>query len=99
MKPTAYLVNTARGVLIDESALLHALNNGVIAGAGLDVFDVEPISNSPFFGLQNTIVTPHIAGITEEANLRMVLDSAKNAMAVLSGSWPRNIVVNKVFSD
>ena len=99
MKPTAYLVNTARGVLIDEPALLHALTNGVIAGAGLDVFDVEPISESPFFGLPNTIVTPHVAGITEEANRRMILHCAENAMAVLSGNWPRNIVVNGVYSD
>ena len=98
MKPTAYLVNTARGILIDEPALLHALTNGIIAGAGLDVFNVEPISESPFFSLPNTIVTPHIAGISDEANRRMILDCARNAMAVISGDWPRDIVVNGVYS-
>ena len=99
MKPTAYLVNTARGILVDEPALLHALTSGVIAGAGLDVFDLEPISESPFFGLPNTIVTPHVAGISEEANRRMILDCAENATAVISGGWPRDIVVNGVYSD
>lgn len=99
MKPTAYLVNTARGPLIDEPALLHALTSGVIAGAGLDVFQTEPISESPFFSLSNTIVTPHVAGITDGANQRMIMQSAENIIAVLSGHWPRDIVVNGVYSD
>ncbi|MDP6508998.1 MAG: phosphoglycerate dehydrogenase [Chloroflexota bacterium] len=99
MKPTAYLVNTARGPLIDEPALLAALTDGTIAGAGLDVFEVEPLSESPFFGLDNTIVTPHVAGISEGANQRMIVQAAKNILAVLSGEWPRDIVVNGVYSD
>ena len=71
MRPSAFLINTARGPLIDEPALLAALKSGRIAGAGLDVFVEEPVENSPFFGLDNTIVSPHIAGITAESMARV----------------------------
>ena len=65
MKPTAYLINTCRGPVVDEPAMYEALTNGTIAGAGLDVFDQEPPpANNPLFNLDNVILTPHYAGPT-----------------------------------
>jgi len=70
MKPTAYLINTARGPLVDEDALVDVLRRGAIAGAGLDVFDTEPLPpDHPFRTLENTVVTPHL-GYVEEDNYR-----------------------------
>jgi phosphoglycerate dehydrogenase-like enzyme len=66
MKPTAYLINVARGPVVDEAALTQALQEGWIAGAGLDVFEKEPLpAESPLWGLPNTIVSPHMAGLSE----------------------------------
>jgi D-3-phosphoglycerate dehydrogenase len=68
MKPSAILINTARGAIIDETALVHALSSRRIAGAGLDVFDVEPLPpDHPLMALENAVLTPHSAGITPEA--------------------------------
>jgi D-3-phosphoglycerate dehydrogenase len=68
MKPSAILINTARGAIVDETALVHALESRRMAGAGLDVFDVEPLPpNHPFIALENVVLTPHSAGITPEA--------------------------------
>ena len=68
MKPTAYLVNTSRGPIVDESALVNALERGIIAGAGLDVFDQEPLSvQHPFLRLRNTVITPHLGYVTAES--------------------------------
>ena len=67
MKPTAYLINTARGPIVDEAALVQALQSGTIAGAGLDVFDEEPLPiDHPFKSLDNTILVPHIGYVTED---------------------------------
>ena len=67
MKPGAYLVNTSRGPIVDEAALVRALRNGAIAGAGLDVFDEEPLPlDHPFRRLPNTVITPHLGYVTEE---------------------------------
>ena len=88
MKPTAYLVNTARGPLIDEQALLKALKGRWIAGAGLDVFEKEPPGDSPFFELDNVLVSPHIAGITDDACQAMGEMALKNAVLVLEGEDP-----------
>ena len=100
MKSNAIVVNTARGQLIDESALIEALQTGQIAGAGLDVFDVEPLSqDSPLCRLDNVILAPHVAGVSSEAVERMITDGAQNVIDVLSGSWPRDVVVNGVYSS
>ena len=98
MKNTAYLVNTARGELIDEDALFTALKAGQIAGAGLDVFVDEPPRESPLLGLDNVIISNHMAGISRESVHRMLVMAAQNAAAVAKGEWPREIVVNGVFS-
>jgi glycerate dehydrogenase len=92
MKPTAYLLNTARGQLVDEAALAAALNKGVIAGAGLDVLSAEPPSASnPLLHAKNCIITPHIAWGTKEARLRVLDITAKNIQAFLEGK-PVNVV-------
>lgn len=67
MKPTAYLINAARGGVVDEDALFEVLKKGKIAGAGIDVFSSEPPTNSPFPGLENVILTPHMGGFTDGA--------------------------------
>ena len=88
MKSTAYLVNTARGPLIDERALLKALREGWIAGSGLDVFEKEPPGDSPFFDLDNVIVSPHIAGITDDACRAMAEMALQSVVLVLDGKDP-----------
>ena len=88
MKSTAYLVNTARGPLIDERALLKALREGWIAGAGLDVFEKEPPGDSPLFDLDNVIVSPHIAGITDDACRAMAEMALQSVVLVLDGKDP-----------
>lgn len=92
MKPTAYLLNTARGQLVDEAALAAALNTGVIAGAGLDVLSAEPPpAGNPLLQAKNCIITPHIAWGTKEARLRVLDITAKNIQAFLDGH-PVNVV-------
>lgn len=73
MKQTAYLINTSRGGIVDEAALIHALKTGVIAGAALDVFSTEPEINPALKNLDNIILSPHIAGFTEEADIAMAV--------------------------
>jgi D-3-phosphoglycerate dehydrogenase len=94
MKPSAYLVNTARGEVVDEQALLSALQTKRIAGAALDVFEPEPPSkDNSLFQLDNVIVTPHSAALTTEAMERMALHAAQGIHDVLSGrvpEWPVN---------
>lgn len=85
MQPHAYLVNIARGELIDEAALAEALAQRKIAGAALDVFEVEPLTKSPLFVLDNVILTPHMAGLTHNAKSDAALTAVLNALAVLDG--------------
>jgi len=89
MKPTALLLNLARGAVVDEPALLDALQRGSIAGAGLDVFAEEPLpASSPLLRLDNVVVTPHLAAITEEALWRMGM-VARDVISVLQGAEPQ----------
>lgn len=92
MQPTAYVVNIARGELIDEAALTEALAEGRIAGAALDVFEVEPLRESPLFALDNVILTPHQAGLTHNAKSDAAVGAVRNALAVLAGETPPNLV-------
>lgn len=96
MRPNAVLVNTARGGVIDEAALVGALKNGVIAGAGVDVFETEPpTKDNPLFGLHNAILTPHIAGLTAECGERMAVSSVQNALDFFNGCIDQKLVVNR----
>ena len=92
MKPTAYLVNTARGPLVDEARLIKALQGGWIAGAGLDVFAEEPPANSPLLSLDNVVLGPHSASSTEEAWYRMAREAAENVVKVFEGKQPLGVV-------
>lgn len=94
MKPTAILINCARGPIVDEPALIEALQAGKLAGAGLDVTDPEPVApDSPLFQMPNVIVTPHFAPTTQEAALRVSKIGCENIVAVLSGGEPVGRVV------
>ena len=85
MKPTAYVINVARGGLIDEEALFEALTNNIIAGAGLDVFVSEPPTGSPLLGLPNVITTPHLGASTDEAQEKAGISVAKSVRLALGG--------------
>jgi len=88
MRPGAVLINTARGGVVDEAALAQSLRQGHLGGAALDVFEKEPLSAAaaaPFAGLANVILTPHIAGVTQEANVRVSALTAENVRRVLEG--------------
>ncbi len=95
MKPTARIVNVARGGLVDEDALAKAVADGVIAGAALDVFDTEPVTESPLFEQQNIIVTPHLGASTEEAQDRAGVQVAEAVNLALAGDFvPSAVNVN-----
>ena len=87
MKPTAYLINTSRGPIVDEAALIAALQNGTIAGTGLDVFDEEPLPlDHPLRRTANTVITPHIGYVTEETYTVFCDETVENIQAFLQGA-------------
>ncbi|WP_284753057.1 D-glycerate dehydrogenase [Arthrobacter sp. efr-133-R2A-120] len=88
MKSSAFLVNTARGPIVDEAALASALREGVIAGAGLDVFEREPQVHPELLELENAVLVPHLGSATVETRTAMAMLAADNALAVLSGEQP-----------
>ncbi len=89
MKKEAYLINTSRGGIVDEAALLRALREGRIAGAALDVFEQEPPpADLPFFGLENVMVTPHMAAMTDLALVNMAVDVSRGILEALEGKRP-----------
>jgi D-3-phosphoglycerate dehydrogenase / 2-oxoglutarate reductase len=93
MKPTTVLINTARGGLVDEHALAAALREGRLAGAGLDVFHHEPLLHNPFAGLDNVVLSPHLAAYSREGLRETGLLAAQGVVAVLSGGRPAPAVV------
>lgn len=96
MKKTAYLINVARGPIVDEKALYKALKEEWIAGAGVDVYEKEPPDpGNPLFKLENIVLTPHIAWYTEDALRRLEMSAVEEAIRMLQGQLPKNLV-NKI---
>jgi glyoxylate reductase len=98
MKAGSFIVNTARGKIVDEAALVQALKSGWLAGAGLDVFENEPQIHPDLVGMENVVMAPHIASATAEARLRMALLAAENLLAAFAGRRPPNILNPEVLS-
>ena len=98
MKKGAYLVNTARGPIVDETALADALEGGQLAGAALDVMIQEPPHHSPLFGRENVIITPHTSFYSEESLIELQIKAAQEVVAVLTGAAPRNPVNPEVLA-
>ena len=94
MKPSAYLFNTARGTLVNEADLCEALKSKKIAGAGIDVFEEEPPSDSPLFHMSNVVVTPHAAGVDLQSRDDMALSAAQAIVSLAKGEWPAEKIVN-----
>lgn len=100
MKPTAFIVNTARGGIINEAALHDVLAAKKIAGAGIDVFEREPLgAEHPFYKLTNIILAPHVAGVTKESIDRMAVATARNVLSVLDGQPTKENAVNREVFD
>jgi phosphoglycerate dehydrogenase-like enzyme len=99
MKPTAVLVNTARGPIVDEAALAQALREKRLFSAGLDVFEVEPLpQGSPLLGLENVVLLPHIGSASVATRTRMARMAAENLVAGLSGQRPPYLVNEEVLA-
>ena len=96
MKSTAILVNTARGAVIDEAALVEALQRGEIAAAALDVFEEEPVIHPGLLELENVVLAPHCASATETTRTAMAMTAARNLVQALSGETPENLVNREV---
>jgi phosphoglycerate dehydrogenase-like enzyme len=95
MKPSAFLINTARGGLVCEADLIQALQAGKVAGAGLDVFEEEPPSKAnPVCQFENVVVTPHAAGVDLQSRDDMAVSAARTIAALSRGEWPGEAIVN-----
>jgi gluconate 2-dehydrogenase len=92
MKPTAILINSTRGGVVDDAALVDALKNGTIRAAGLDVFENEPKLHPGFLELKNVVLAPHVGSSTEATRRAMAMTAAKNAVAALTGITPPNLL-------
>jgi D-3-phosphoglycerate dehydrogenase len=100
LPPGAVLINTARGGIVDEAALVQALRSGRLRGAGLDTFEVEPLTGDhPLVGEPNVVLTPHSAALTEEALIAMGIATVRNALAGLDGNLDPDLVVNRSVLD
>lgn len=100
MKPTAVLINTARGGLINEADLCHALENGIIAGAGLDVYCADPIENdNPLLKLENVVLTPHTAADTYESYSKVGYFAAQNIVDYFNGKNPKNLATPAPYAE
>lgn len=97
MKPTGFLINTARGVIVDEEALIAALKSRTIAGAGLDVFEREPQVHPELLKMENVVLMPHAGSATAETRLKMAMLAAENLLAALEGRRPPNVVNPEVY--
>lgn len=100
MKPDAILINASRGGVVNEAALVAALQDDKIAGAGLDVFNQEPVrANNPLLKLDNAILTPHTAALTKESVTRMATDAAQCVLDVFAGREPRNVANRQILQS
>ncbi len=100
MKSEAILINTSRGAVVDESALIKALDAKKIAGAGLDVFEKEPVEeDNPLLKLDNAILTPHTAALTKECVVSMAVEAAKCVLDVFNGKEPPNVANREVLTS
>jgi glyoxylate reductase len=98
MQPTAYLINTARGAVVDEAGLVRALAEGWIAGAALDVFEREPELQQELLALENVVLVPHIGSASMATRTRMAVMAAENLLAALRGDRPPNVVNPDVYA-
>jgi len=99
MKKTAFIINTSRGGVINETDLVRALKEGVIAGAGLDVFEHEPLKpENGLLSLPNVILTPHTAALTEECVARMAVAGAQRVVDLFNGFVPENVANPEVLA-
>jgi lactate dehydrogenase-like 2-hydroxyacid dehydrogenase len=98
MKPTAILINSTRGGVVDDAALIEALRAGTIRGAGLDVFENEPQLNPGFLQLRNVVLAPHVGSSTEATRRAMAMTAAKNLVAALAGKAPPNLLNPEVLA-
>ncbi|MCH8185931.1 MAG: C-terminal binding protein [Chloroflexi bacterium] len=100
MKPTAYFINTCRGPTVDERALIKALQDGEIAGAGIDVFEQEPTpADNPLLKMDNVIVTPHSAGQSSNSRVAAPTQLGQETARILSGRWPMSLVNPEVRAE